>query len=178
MLFAHLQKELAVKIQPAHAPLFVLILLSALASPAQGPSAGRIESLVGAWKGEGKLLGMASRAEMKWEPVLSGRFTRLTYRAEMRTPDGSTQVFEGHGYYRSLGDGKYAGAWFDSQGDHHPIAAVFQGGALTATWGTEASKLGRTTYQMVGANRLEVIDEIRAKDGAWQQFGRATLSRE
>lgn len=166
------------KYPAVHVLLFVMILLAALASPAQEPSVGGVESLIGAWKGEGKLLGMASRAEMKWEPVLGGRFTRLTYRAEMQSPNGSTQVFEGHGYYKSLGGGKYQGAWFDSQGDHHPIAAIFQDGALAATWGTESTKLGRTTYRTAGANRLEVTDEIRGKDGAWQEFGRAVLSRE
>ncbi len=166
------------KIRAVRAPLFVMILLAALASPAQGPSAGGIESLVGAWKGDGMLLGMVSRAEMQWEFVLGGRFTRLTYRAEMQSPNRSTQVFEGHGYYKALGGGKYQGDWFDSQGDHHPIAAVFQGGALVATWGTEATKLGRTTYRMAGTNRVEVTDEIRGKDGAWQEFGRATLRRE
>ena len=133
--------------------------------------------LTGSWAGEGKAFGMPSRPEMKWELTLNGKFIKLNYKTEMKSSKGETQVFEGHGYYKSLGQGKYQGVWFDSQGEQHPIVATFENDALTANWGTPENTLGKTVYRLITPNEMELIDSIRKKDGTWQEFSRARLKR-
>ena len=133
--------------------------------------------LAGSWAGEGKAFGRPSRPEMKWELTLNGKFIKLNYKNEMKSSKGETQIFEGHGYYKSLGGGKYQGTWFDSQGEQHPISATFENDALTANWGTPETKLGKTVYRLIAPNEMELIDSIRKKDGTWQEFSRAKLKR-
>lgn len=133
--------------------------------------------LIGSWAGEGKAFGRPSRPEMKWESTLNGKFIKLSYRTEIKTSKGETEVFEGHGYYKSLGAGKYQGNWFDSQGSSHPINAVFQDNALTANWGTQETELGKTVYRLTSPNEMELIDSVQKKDGSWREFGRARLKR-
>lgn len=134
--------------------------------------------MVGVWKGEGKAFGLASHPELKWEPTLGGRFMRIAYKVETKSSKGVVQVFEGHGYYKSLGGGKYQATWFDSQGAVHPIAATFAGDLLTANWGTEQTTMGKTTYRLVDAVTMEVVDYTRTKEGTWKEFSRATLKKE
>ena len=132
--------------------------------------------LIGSWAGEGKAFGRPSRPEMKWEPTLNGQFIKLSYRTTIQTPKGD-EVFEGHGYYKSLGAGKYQGNWFDSQGSSHPISAVFAENALTANWGTQQTELGKTIYRLSSPDEMELVDSVQKKDGTWQEFGRAKLKR-
>ena len=132
--------------------------------------------LIGSWAGEGKAFGRPSRPEMKWESTLNGKFIKLSYRTLIQTPKGD-EVFEGHGYYKSLGAGKYQGNWFDSQGSSHPISAVFANDALTANWGTQQTELGKTIYRLTSPDEMELIDSVQKKDGTWQEFGRARLKR-
>lgn len=137
--------------------------------------------LIGSWRGEGKVMGLESRIQMKWERVLDGKFVRLTFRNEMRSPQG-TQVFEGHAYYQAQPDGndpgRWRGQWFDSGGEAHPINGKTEGDALIADWGTKETKQGRTIYRLLTANTAEVIDSVLAKDGQWKEFGRSKFVRE
>ncbi|HJQ40295.1 MAG TPA: hypothetical protein VKB93_24385 [Thermoanaerobaculia bacterium] len=133
--------------------------------------------LAGAWRGEGTIFGAASSSEMRWEPILGGKFVTLTWRNTWQGRDGKPQVFEGFGVYKSLGDGKCEGWWFDSRGVSFPIAATFDGKLLTSQWGSADTESGRTTYRLVEDNLIEVIDFVRSKDGSWKEFARATLKR-
>ena len=133
--------------------------------------------LLGSWRGEGKVMGMEARLQMKWERVLEGKFMRLTFRNEMRGKEGA-QLFEGHAYYQAQPDGTYRGQWFDSGGEAHPINGKVEGDALIAEWGTKETKLGRTVYRLTGENAAEVTDSILAKDGQWKEFGRSRFTRE
>ena len=137
-----------------------------------------ISKLMGSWAGEGKAFGMPSRPEMKWELTLNGKFIKLNYKNEMKSAKGETRTFEGHGYYKSLGDGKYQGTWFDSQGAQHPIKATFEDNALTSNWGTPETEEGRTVYRITANDEVEVVDSVRKKkDGTWREFSRAKLKR-
>ena len=160
----------------AHSILcLVLLLLTGQAVVTQGQN--DIGRLAGSWSGEGKAFGMPSRPEMKWELTLNGKFFKLNYKTEMKSAKGETRIFEGHGYYKSLGDGKYQGTWFDSQGAQHPIKATFEDNALTANWGTPETEEGRTVYRITATDEIEVVDSVRKKDGTWQEFSRAKLKR-
>jgi hypothetical protein len=134
-------------------------------------------ALLGQWSGEGKSMGMESKPRMTWERVLGDKFVHLHFRNEMKNPQGKTEVFEGHAYYKSLGSGKFVGNWFDSSGAAHPISAVFENMTLDASWGTDQTQLGRTQYRMVDANRVEVVDTVRRPDGTWREFSRTLLRR-
>jgi hypothetical protein len=133
--------------------------------------------MLGSWRGEGHVMGMESRIQMKWESVLGGKFVRLTWRNEMRAKQGK-QVFEGDAYYQANQDGTYRGQWFDSGGEAHPISGKIESESLVADWGTKDTKQGRTVYRLLSENTMEVIDSVLAKDGQWKEFGRSKFLRE
>lgn len=137
-----------------------------------------LKRLIGAWRGEGKAFGMDTRTELKWEEVLGSKFVRLTLRNEMRTAGGQTQTFEGHAYYQLNAAGAYEARWFDSRGISFPIKGEVEGDALTAFWGTPALEEGKSVYRLLAANRLEVVDSVKQKDGSWKEFGRFVAVRE
>lgn len=136
------------------------------------------ERYLGAWKGQGQMMGRDSQVQMKWETVLDGRFVRVQFRTEWQTPDGKPQAFEGHAYYQQQKDGKYRATWFDAQGATLNIDAEFDGQALTSLWGPGAEKRGKTIYRLVSAEQIEVIDSARSKEGEWREFSRATFKRQ
>jgi hypothetical protein len=84
--------------------------------------------------------------------------------------------FEGLGLYWS-GDeaGCLNGRWFDSEGARHVLDAALGPDALIAKWGDGTTPRGRSTYRLLQPHVMEVIDEIRGKDGTWQEFGRFRL---
>jgi len=154
-----------------------MLLLFSRSGASNTPQDDISSKLAGSWAGEGKAFGRPSRPEMKWELTLNGKFIKLNYKNQMKSSKGETQIFEGHGYYKSLGGGKYQGTWFDSQGAQHPIKATFEDNALTANWGTPETEEGRTVYRLTATDEIEVVDSVRKKDGTWQEFSRAKLKR-
>jgi hypothetical protein len=144
------------------------------AQPAADPLLARLE---GRWSGEGTVLNQAARIEIEWAWTLGGRFLRLTFRNTMGA-EPKTQIFEGHAYYRAASDGRYRGSWFDNSGAIRPIDARRDGDALVAQWGTPETEVGETTYRLVEANRMEVTDRVRQKDGTWRPFGQAMLVKQ
>lgn len=137
-----------------------------------------LERLDGVWQGEGKTLGMNAHMRMHWEWVLGKKFLRLSLLNEMTPPSGPTQIFEGQAYYRSLGEAKFEATWFDSRGLTFPIKAAADGNALIAFWGSAETEQGKSTYRILEPNKLEVIDEVRQKDGSFKPFGRFILQRQ
>jgi len=132
----------------------------------------------GSWEGEGRAFQMTARLQMKWEWVLGDKFLRLSLRNTMRGTNGQTQVFEGHAYYRSSGESRYEGKWFDSRGESFPIKAQAEGDALLALWGTPEQEQGKSIYRIIESGKMEVVDSVRQKDGTWKEFGRFVISRE
>jgi hypothetical protein len=148
-----------------------------LAQPAVGPASfGVLTQLEGRWEGTGVILGQASRVQMEWAPALNARFMRLTFVSHIG-PAPKTQRFEGHAYYQPAGEDRFRATWFDSSGQVRPIVASGTASTLVAAWGTADTELGETTYRLTTADRVEVVDRVRAKDGTWREFGRSTLSR-
>src|SRR5262245_7541589 len=86
----------------------------------QGPPADDfLPRLAGQWRGEGRVLEQPARVDLTWAWTLGNRFLQLTFANDMG-PAGKTRRFEGHAYYRALGDGRYAGMWFDNSGTMRP----------------------------------------------------------
>lgn len=147
--------------------------------------------LVGVWSGEGTVLGQPARVRMEWAPTLDDAFVRLTFVNEMGParlapqPEGLAQGkpaaksrrFEGHAYYRATADNAYRGIWVDNSGAIRPIEATRDADVLVARWGTPQTEEGETTYRLVSATRMEVVDRVKSKDGSWREFGRVTVSR-
>lgn len=134
-----------------------------------------LDKLKGTWTTKGTAFGMPADVEMIWATALGGRYTQIQYKIVMHTKDGKDQQFEGTAYYKPSGENKYVGTWFDSGGDMHPITATSDETTLTSLWGTQDTKMGKTTYRWVDDTSIEITDFIQKKDGGWQQFGKNTL---
>ena len=147
--------------------LLSLVLLAA--QPAPDPLLSR---LAGQWSGTGTVLNQPSKIEMSWSWELGGQFLRLTFRNQM-----PKAVFEGHAYYRAMGEGSYRGMWFDNSGMFRPLDARREGDALIAKWGTPETEEGETTYRLLADGKMEVVDRVKSKDGTWRQFGQSGLMK-
>lgn len=137
-----------------------------------------LKQLEGSWHGEGKTLGMSAKLRLSWEWMWKNKFLRLTIRNEMTAPNGQTQTFEGLAFYQKVSEGKYEATWFDSRGITFPIKATKEGNALIAFWGSPDKEQGKSIYRILESGKLEVIDEVRQKDGAWKEFGRFVVQKE
>lgn len=142
------------------------------------PTDSFLNRLQGTWQGDGKAFGMSARLHMKWERVLGSKFLRLSLKNEMTSSTGHTQAFEGHAYYRSAGEGRYQGEWFDSRGESFSIKGNIEGETLTALWGAPEKEQGKSVYRFLEAGKLEVVDSVRQKDGTWREFGRFVVMRQ
>ncbi|MEP7270691.1 MAG: hypothetical protein ABI882_04270 [Acidobacteriota bacterium] len=157
--------------------LLLLITYSQLGNRVHAQVSDFPSRLLGQWIGEGKTMGMDSRPTMRWERVLANKFVHLHFRNEIKNGQGKVEIFEGHAYYKATGGGNFSANWFDSGGAAHPIQAVFADNALTSKWGTEQTEMGITTYRLVDDNSVEIVDQVRRKDGTWREFSRTLLKR-
>ena len=127
--------------------------------------------VAGEWRGEGTFLGGAATATLRWEPVLSGQFHRVTQRIAVRRGE-SEMVFEGHGYYVAATADGTSGTWFDIEGHTYALDVRLLDDAIDSRWGPAgASPVGHTVYRVSGAG-LVVVDSMRTADGGWREFGR------
>jgi hypothetical protein len=151
-------------------PLSAVVLAAGMLAETQSPL---LQRFTGSWAGRGTWLGKPAAATAAWRPVLGGRFLRLEYRV---TPDGaSAPAFEGDAYWPlPTGTG---GTWFDSQGNVHPLALESRGDAVSVSWGPTGEPWGRTHYRLAPDGRLEIVDEVRAKDGSWRVFAEMACER-
>lgn len=153
------------------------IILVALALAAGAFAADVFTRLEGNWRGTGKVNGMESTLTMRWERALGGKFWQLTFRNEMKSPQG-VFPFEGAAMYQSDKKGAITGSWFDSRGVKFGISSVADADSLTSNWGSAETEQGRTVYKLTGADTMEVVDSVKGKDGTYKEFGRSEFKRE
>lgn len=158
------------------ATTFLLIACSCSAI-AQISNHAFLQKLNGHWSADGNAFGTPAKITMSWQPSLSGKFVHLQYKMEMKGADGRVQVFEGTAFYKPVSEFEVKATWFDSGGEMHPITGTIDGTMLTSLWGTAETKLGKTTYQFLDDNKVEIVDSIKKPDGTWREFNRNTLSR-
>lgn len=158
-----------------------LLLLLSSSGYAQSSTEPLLNRFNGTWRGEGKAFGRTAHLDMTWERVLGNRFVRLSLRNEMQSANGQKQVFEGHAYYQPVGtpsDGKYEARWFDSRGVSFHIKAQTEGDTLVSFWGSPETEQGKSVYQVIGTDKMEVVDSVRQKDGTWREFGKFIVQRQ
>ncbi len=134
-----------------------------------------LDRWLGAWAGPGTLHGSKTRLELRVDRALGKRFVRLQHKNAVEMP-GRTMEFEGLALYRSSASG-FAATWFDSFGHVYPVTATLEGDTLRAQWGTADTEQGLTVYRLTSPSTLEVADSVK-KAGAYQEFGRATLTKQ
>lgn len=156
------------------------IFLVVLAFTIGGFAADRspiFEKLEGNWRGAGKVNGMDSTLTMKWERALGDRFWRLSFRNEMKGPQGVIP-FEGAAMYEQNAKGAITGSWFDSRGVKFGINGKTTIDSLIADWSSAETEQGRTVYKLTGADTMEVVDSVKGKDGTYKEFGRSQFTRD
>lgn len=130
--------------------------------------------LQGNWNGEGTLMGRSARFSMRWEQ--SQGFAMLTFgNAFADTAGKVTPVLQSAAVYRtSLAQPE--AVWLDSRRVRVEITWEALDSALVANW-TAPTENGRTTYRVLNANELEVVDEVLSGSG-WRTFATARYRRE
>ena len=156
----------------------LLVLVAAIpAARTQAQDAAPVlEQWLGDWRGPGTNSDAPAQLHLRWERVLGGRFVRLTLVNDIGA-EPPRQRFEGLALYWSSAEGRLNGRWFDSQGSAHVVDAVLEPNALIGEWGDGTTARGGSAYRLVEPAVMEVIDEIRRKDGTWREFGRYRLTR-
>ena len=159
-------------------PLLILGARPAAASQMRAPF--ELEWLVGTWEGGGKHSGRDSKAILKADFSLGGRYVELSYRLDLGDPKESAFLrgtFEGRAFYWPLEDGGWKAFWFDSWDNRLPVSARVEGQMLTADWGDAGTQRGRTIYRLLPDGRLEIVDFLRSPGGKQREFARQTLVR-
>ena len=133
--------------------------------------------MIGRWEGEGLLFGSPATFSMTWSKGLDGSFVELRFENRLVQEDGSEQVvLRSVALYRVEDDGNsLSGNWIDTRGQVVTLSATVTANAIITLW-TAASEKGRTTYEVVHAGTIEVLDEVLSGD-EWRPFGNATYRR-
>jgi hypothetical protein len=155
------------------------LLWIAVAGSAGAPQESRMQLLepwIGAWRGPGNNSGVDADLSLRFERVLGGRFVRLSLSNQIGPP-ATRQLFEGMALYWSAADGQLRGSWFDSQGTVYALDVQLFGPTLVAIWRDDRQPRGRSSYQLIQPDQLEVLDSVRAPDGSWREFARYRLKR-
>lgn len=153
------------------------LLMTALTVPSSPQAGGEtapdaptfFEEIIGAWHGEGQLFGQPADFEMIWEWELDQRFVRLTY-----TIRGATDM-QAIAHYRLRYAEPLDGIWLDTRGEFLELSATVTDRVLETIWRSPTEE-GRTTYQRMGTDSLEVRDYVRDGD-EWKLFGHARYTR-
>lgn len=158
------------------AALILLVAAAGFPAAAEKAEPSIFDQLAGAWISDGPAFGAPAASRMQWQSSLDGKFTRLDYKIEMRSPEGTLSTFEGVAFYRAAGEHSIDAFWADNSGDLHPISAEHEGDALIAHWGVEGGKQGRTRYELSSVDEITVTDWIKTDEG-WRQFNHNVFKR-
>jgi hypothetical protein len=135
---------------------------------------GGLDALAGRWEGEGELFGRGATFAMRWERTLDGRFMELSFQNALLQPGGDASiVLRATALYRT--SAPHRGVWVDTRGEILELSAEAGDGTLVTRWASQTEE-GRTTYRLLGPDRLETVDEVFA-EGEARVFGRAVYRR-
>lgn len=126
------------------------------------------------WKGSGELMESAASFKMEWQPVLDGKFYKLTF--QNQRDESKEYIFKSMGVYRPKTDGTFTGTWFDSRGYSFPLEGNFTENELTVHWGDFSTEEGKTVYSINEDGTIAVMDYI-LKDGNLVSFGMALYNK-
>jgi len=141
-----------------------------------------LSTFVGSWQAEGEAFGAPSTSEMVWsDTALSGKFFRLEYRINRPSSSGLQTIFSGLAFYQKPTSANTPAQtikafWADTNGSLHPVIATIDEHALIAEWGTPKTEQGRTRYQLIERDVLDVTDWVK-KQGDWRQFNHTVFRR-
>jgi hypothetical protein len=135
-----------------------------------------VTALQGEWQGEGTLFGNPATFTMEWSAALGDRFVRLRFSNALVNEGGSSPIISAEAFYRVAADGGLEGHWFDTRGYVLTLSARVTDDRIVTDWAAAGVESGRTTYRMIDADTVEVIDEV-SREGELQEFGRATYRR-
>jgi hypothetical protein len=164
------------RIQSVAAVLLAFVVTLPIARSQAQDAAPFLEQWLGDWRGPGTNNAAAAQLHLNWERTLGGRFVRLTLVNDIGAQP-PLQRFEGLAMYWESTPNRLNGRWFDSQGSAHVLEGVLEANALVSEWGDGSSARGRSTYRLMAADIMEVVDEIKRKEGTWREFGRYRLTR-
>ena len=162
--------------------LFFLALVAVLSACATATAENAEQTdhflvkFLGEWRSDGDAFGSPAESKMIWGFTLGARFVQLDYQVLIKKEPSLVNVFQGVGYYKNSDTDEFAAFWADNSGDLHPIIAYREGDALISNWGVEGGKQGRTRYELLGVELMEVTDWIKTGDG-WRQFNQNTFER-
>ena len=155
-----------------------LTLLLTLLSARPQPAPLALDRLQGSWTGTGQVSGQPAKAELQFERVLGGKFTRLRYAFGEDVNGTFVLKFEGHAYYAACPTGEGCGGqWFDTLGFTRKIAATQSSEVLVSEWSTAGSEAGKSEYRFRADGSLVVTDFVRSADGSFREFGRISYTR-
>lgn len=127
------------------------------------------------WIGSGKLLGSTASFQMDWEPILDGKFYKLSFQNQRE--ESKEFIFKSMGVYQPKNDGTFTGTWFDSRGYSFPLEGHFTENELTVHWGNPETEEGKTIYSIGKDSMISVIDYV-LKEGKLVPFGNAIYNRQ
>ncbi|GAA4272894.1 hypothetical protein GCM10022258_21880 [Aquimarina gracilis] len=127
------------------------------------------------WEGKGELLGSTASFRMNWEPILEGKFFRLSF--QNQRDQSKEYIFRAMGVYQPNSDDTFTGTWFDSGGFSFPIKGSFSENELVVYWGTPETEEGKTIYTINEGGSVSVRDYV-LKDGKLIQFGKASYEKQ
>lgn len=128
--------------------------------------------LMGHWQN------IQEQTSLHCEPELNFKYMKLNYKRPIKAADNKITTFEGTAIYKAENTTTLIGSWYDTNGDLLNIEASIEANTLTALWGNATSMQGKTVYQLLNDNTLEVTDYLKNKTGNWQQFNKVKLTKE
>jgi len=136
-----------------------------------------LSDFAGTWHSTGISFGQPAISTMNWTPTLDGKFYRLDYEIKVGAPDNHKTTFRGVGYYKQASGDTLEAFWADNSGDLHAIKATLEPTLLVSIWGVAGEKLGRTHYELIDPNVVQITDWILTKKG-WHQFNQNTFTKQ
>ncbi len=159
---------------------FILIaiafIMAVSGSALAADDASLLDRFAGEWRSDGDAFGAPAQSVMTWAPVLHGKFVQLEYHIEMQRSEDQKAVFQGVAYYATGDSDPFSAFWADNSGDLHPIKAEHENNALIAHWGVDGGKQGRTRYELLAPEKMQVTDWIKTLEG-WRQFNQNDFTR-